>query len=100
MDTALSLVECNTTATPEIDADKEIKIFPNPANEFLYYQLTDENISLSLVFEIFDVTGRLIKTISEQEYSGQIDISELKRGSYILKIIQGSKIITRRFIKD
>mgnify|MGYP000140570220 FL=1 len=56
----------------------EISIYPNPSNS-LVNVISSQPI---LQIQIFDVRGKLVKTIEAP--SSQIDISELKGGLYIL----------------
>ena len=58
----------------------EVSIYPNPSNS-LVNVISSQPI---LQIQIFDVRGKLVKTIETP--SSQIDISELKGGLYILSI--------------
>lgn len=53
----------------------EIKFYPNPVNEFIFFTTTIESA------EIFSVNGSLIM---KKEQVSSFDVSELPRGSYIL----------------
>ena len=67
----------------------DIKIYPNPASEFIYFELTNNTTNSTV--EIFDVQGRMVLS---QEISGkqQISVSHLDRGLYIYKLLQKGKI--------
>ncbi|WP_298494789.1 T9SS type A sorting domain-containing protein [uncultured Algibacter sp.] len=79
----------NTKAFEQI---KGIKIFPNPASQFIHvFGLTKtEN------YRIYNVLGLELKsgTISNNE---QIDINNLTKGVYFLKLVNG---ITIKFLKQ
>lgn len=76
-------------------------IFPNPVQNYL--MLGPENIfaGQSGTMEISDMNGRLTRQLdfngSEKDLA--IDVSQLTRGMYVLKIISGQKIYTNTFIK-
>lgn len=72
-----------TVQTPvqitEVDAQKNIKIFPNPATDCF---IIDANQSIITV-SIYDITGKLVK---KSYQSTKIDVVDLQKGIYILDI--------------
>ena len=60
-----------------------IKIYPNPTNNIINFEGLTKNENNTI--QIFDVQGKLviIKTITEK---GTIDLSELNKGVYVIKI--------------
>lgn len=77
--------------------DYKINIWPNPTEDILKIE------SLNLVFnsiEIFDIAGRRVKTIDKKAISNsEINISDLNKGTYILKILGDKGFYTTKFIK-
>jgi hypothetical protein len=74
-------------ATSSIETDKlrkEIKIYPNPSESYLYLE-TDVKGLASV--EIYDVFGRLVVI---KEYTNPISIASLEAGGYILKLIDNT----------
>lgn len=69
-----------------------IKIYPNPAKDFI--TITSEKALKSI--EIYDALGRLIKTNS----SNKINVSQLSKGNYLLKIKTDSGEVIEKFIKE
>lgn len=69
-----------------------VKIYPNPANDFINIS-TDERITS---VEIYDFLGRLIKSDSKSK----LNISDLAKGNYLIKIKAGNKETVEQFIKD
>jgi hypothetical protein len=80
-------------------------IYPNPAEDFIYLQITGLPSNSSGTFEvgIYDLTGRIIRSheiwVYGAEYSGSIDLSELPQGFYILKVGNGVEQLSTRLIK-
>lgn len=70
------------------------KIFPNPTNNILNVS-TKENNNLS--YEIFNLTGQLILKGNTKE---QIQVGHLSKGTYIIKISDGKRLIVEKFIKN
>lgn len=76
----------------EFQIDK-LKIYPNPVKDILNVANTN-NFSN---YEIFNLLGS--KIISGTITNGQIMVSDLTNGIYIIKIKDGNKIVTNKFIK-
>ena len=68
-----------------IESNKEISIFPNPANNFIFINSTDKNID-DLNVQVYDMQGRLLLTKQITESNEQIDISIIPQGIYLTKI--------------
>ncbi|MDO6792089.1 T9SS type A sorting domain-containing protein [Tamlana sp. 1_MG-2023] len=74
------------------DSKNSFRIFPNPAQELLNFNMPMGNIS------IIDVTGKHIKSFSEQ--TENINISDLASGMYFLKGKNEAGVsIVKRFVK-
>ncbi len=70
----------------------QVKVFPNPAKDFI--SITTEKSIESI--DIYDMLGRLIKT----SHSAKINISELAKGTYLLKVKTKSGNLIEKFIKE
>jgi hypothetical protein len=73
-----------------------VKIYPNPANEVLFIQMKEEKVSV----KVLDINGRLINQKIEGCSLHTIDISNLKKGIYLVEITDGANSFTKRFIKE
>ena len=67
----------------------ELKTFPNPASEYITFNIEDASQPASV--ELFDMHGKKVVTQMLPE-SKQIEVSQLKSGMYFYKIRQGNKI--------
>ena len=87
-----------STGVPEVLANNEIKVFPNPARDNATVSLTLNETSKVSV-EILDMVGRVINTVNQElgEGNQKIDLSTagLPSGLYNLKITAGSSVITK-----
>ncbi|MCP4311938.1 MAG: T9SS type A sorting domain-containing protein [Bacteroidetes bacterium] len=80
----------------ESSLSSRIRIYPNPASEFL---IIDTNI-LQATLQLFDMQGRLMME-QELEYgSGRLDLSGYPEGAYLLKVLSDEGIAWFRFIKQ
>lgn len=68
-------------------ADTEISIYPNPANDFI---IINSQLKIDQ-FELLDLTGRTI--LSDKFGSGQnrIDVSQVNKGIYLLRVFSGDQ---------
>jgi hypothetical protein len=67
-----------------------IKIYPNPTNDFIYFEgLKEDNI-----VNIYDVQGKIVvtKLINEK---GSIDLSGLNKGVYVVKVANSVQRIVK-----
>lgn len=77
--------------------NSEIKIYPNPTNDFVTIQVP-KNFENNQV-EILDLSGKILfsKTLSE---SALLDLSHLYAGTYFIRIIQDQQVLgINRIIK-
>ena len=88
---------CVTTSIEtEQRKNVELKLFPNPANNFIsFFGFNDERI---LHYNITNVYGQIVTENETNNHS--IDISELASGAYILNIQSDEKQATKKFIKN
>ncbi len=73
---------------------KKVKIYPNPAT---HYQRMEGSLEISN-YSIYSILGKEI--LNGKASNNQIDVSQLKKGTYILKLISNKGYIkTLKFIK-
>lgn len=71
-----------------VNADNEVNIYPNPANDLLHIALSQEKEELLRV-ELSDVTGRHLFSTRLLSGTNDIDIAFLTSGVYIVTVYQG-----------
>jgi len=49
---------------------------------------------------ILDINGKIVKSVSNASINSTIDVSELVRGNYLLKIDTEKGAVIKKFIKD
>ena len=70
----------------------KVSIYPNPATDYLKVN-SDSKISS---IEIFDISGKKVKA---ELVDGAVDVQNLAKGSYVIKITDASGATTQKFIK-
>lgn len=88
----------STSVEKPTSAVNGITIYPNPAKDYVKIRIDVQNVSGKALFELYDITGR--KVISEQMVIEQsepvdLDLSELRSGIYLLKIVMEQEKFNR-----
>lgn len=73
---------------------KNLKLYPNPAKDFL----TIENIERNLKLKIFEISGKLVYETLSSDTSMRVDISHFQKGQYILIIENLKPFFYKRLI--
>lgn len=87
-------------STEKVTLDN-LKIYPNPTTNILNIEFSTTDIE-KVKFDIFDLNGRLIKTVSQEnsnQINQQINVESLQTGTYILVINTGKYTSTHKFVK-
>ncbi|MBK9742664.1 MAG: T9SS type A sorting domain-containing protein [Saprospiraceae bacterium] len=84
-----------TVALPSFTLDwvSDINVYPNPVSDILHLQ-TEETWMKA---EIFDVSGRIIRSASLSSQS--IDVSTLESGTYFVRLRNGDRVGRVKFVK-
>lgn len=85
----------NTLSASEINKENNtVSIYPNPVKDVLNIQSKNEMMKA----EIFDAAGRIL--ISTSVKGNSVNVSELAKGNYIIKLFTKDKTFTHKFIKN
>jgi hypothetical protein len=74
---------------------QDVRLYPNPASEIV-------NISSAETIDrvsVYDLTGRVIKQSNPNKSSFRLNISDLNKGVYLIKLNAGDKESTTKLIK-
>ncbi|QQV01562.1 MULTISPECIES: BspA family leucine-rich repeat surface protein [Chryseobacterium] len=77
----------------ELTKTQDLNIYPNPTSDFIYIK----NLKDAESYEILDISGRIIA--QEKLVDNKIDIKNLQKGNYILRIKSKESIKNLKFIK-
>lgn len=85
----------------ELFQDSKFEVYPNPASDMLTLKLPDSfDVTNDAKIELINTLGKRIYTHELKMQTTFIDIKNLEKGVYFIRIWQGSSIMNRRFIKD
>ncbi len=80
---------------------KGIKVFPNPVTGELFIVAEKESIeSVMLINAIGETIGKIQLTGKSGSQKGSYDMTDKSSGIYILKLVSGSNVYTKKIIKQ
>jgi hypothetical protein len=83
---------------PKEDQNDNLIIYPIPSTDYLFFNKKEQYNIISI--RIFTISGILVKKINDPDKQNGIQISELKKGFYILEAeYNNHSIIRKKFIK-
>lgn len=76
-------------------------VYPNPSTDRINIESLDANAEMKSL-EMYDITGKLIKSFSYEtiSQSQSIDIANLQSGVYVLNIQTDKNRVTKKFVKQ
>ena len=83
------------------ELSSKISIFPNPTEGDLNIYL-DADLSLEDTIEIYDVAGKLVKTISSSIFENnntKVNVESLQSGMYFLRMVAKEVTINKKFYR-
>lgn len=81
----------------------DLQIFPNPANDYIKILFPISEDHSKCIIEILSLDGRYVLTRSNfkiYDNPVSININDLRRGVYLIKLIYDDKIIIKKLIKN
>lgn len=87
-----------TLATQDFDFGTYFSVYPNPAKESLSLE-TKTTIEVKSI-SIYNLLGQMVIAIPNAESFTTIDVSDLKTGTYFIKVITDKGTANTKFIKE
>jgi hypothetical protein len=93
--TPLLITTCSL-GTDDFDKSKDLILYPNPASDRVNIRF--ETLQGESQVEIYDLTGRLISSFTNQENQGVIalDLAPMATGVYVVVLRQGGAVLMQR----
>lgn len=76
-------------------AEQYTQMMPNPANDRLTVISSFRMVSI----ELYDVSGRKVQSHRVEGLSGELDISSLQPGNYVVRIVTAGGIVHKKLVK-
>jgi hypothetical protein len=80
--------------------DQNISIYPNPAKKTITIQLQQISLTNNNVLTVYDNHGQLLLKQNLSQQKTEINISNLSKGLYLLKLENDGNIAVKKFIKE
>jgi hypothetical protein len=84
------------TINPKIKKDIDILIYPNPSTGIINISRID--VGNNTLVQVFDMSGRLLKTKILINSQTQLDLSNYPKGTYFIRIREENRVITKKII--
>lgn len=85
-----------TLSTTAFTKDDSVVVYPNPATDFIQVK-ADTNIKL---VELFDIQGRVLETLTQNDNAVKLDISNKTNGIYFLRITTEKGKSIQKIVKE
>ena len=95
VNSTLLITEGSFSTGAATNAKNEFTVFPNPAQDLLYVRAESDVANQPV--NIFDIAGQRVLTGTLR--NDQLDISSLKSGVYMLRILVGGRQVQQKFVK-
>jgi hypothetical protein len=92
-------IQSSPNGLSEIDLNKFVSIFPNPASSIINVKINTALIKNSML-ELYDITGKLIVSQKIVNEDNALNINALSNGIYTVRILSDNKQLVKRIIKN
>lgn len=86
-------------SSSQIKKQLNLNIFPNPVTDFITIDFQDFKIQQPVKIDIINVLGQIQKTVFITNNLSQINLSELPKGIYYLRVKIDTHILVREILK-
>ncbi|HMK06374.1 MAG TPA: T9SS type A sorting domain-containing protein, partial [Flavobacterium sp.] len=89
-------ISCAVLAVNDFGTANEMKVYPNPVKDMLNITFDKEITSVS----IYNILGQEVVSKPLHANEGKIDVSNLKSGTYLVKVYANDQVKTLKIIKE
>jgi hypothetical protein len=90
----------SATGVGENDLALSVEVYPNPAKDVVFVNLTGLQDLLGLKGILLSADGKQVKTFPITSPTTQLDVADLQPGIYLLKITSENQIVVKRLVKQ
>lgn len=91
------IIDTITTQIDDIGYNKQIQIYPNPATDRVFVNITQ---GLDLKMQIFNIIGECVFQSHLQGGMNDIPVSSLKSGVYVIRIYGTNEVFQQKLVKE
>ncbi len=91
------LIDLKLDAYVSVDEPQAIDmdIYPNPVADQINVSVEDYR---NTTLEVYNLLGKVVKTVELNSQNTQVDVSGLSNGTYIVRVMNGNKVSTKKVI--
>jgi len=79
-------------------ANSNIKIYPNPASDFIQLKLDDVQETQTFTFTLWSADGRLVLQKEAVQNNSQIDLKNASPGIYLVRLSSDQQVYTQQLV--
>jgi len=83
----------------ELEKDEAIRLYPVPVRDLLHVDIPSEMLTSGASISLYNLQGALVMKAEITSDHTVLDVSEISRGAYIIRLQAGSQKLNRSFIK-
>jgi hypothetical protein len=80
--------------------NKQIALYPNPATNYIHINLKQQTNLQNTTVSIYNIQGQQLLQQNIRQSQTEIDIQNLSKGIYIIKVINGNEVMQVKFAKE
>ena len=84
----------NPSSVDGVEADEYISYYPNPASDVVNVNFSAQK-DVNAIFMLYSMAGSLIKQQALVGNENQISISDLPKGMYLIKVVNGKDMFSQ-----
>jgi hypothetical protein len=92
----------STLSNSNIELKESFRMYPNPAKEIVNFEINESLLSTNFTMAIFDLSGRLIRNINQNELEKNKELSlhlkTFSSGEYLVRLKFNNQTITKKLI--
>lgn len=99
--TVVKAIKGNGVSSPDIQSEI-CTSYPNPCRELLHIELSNGDLADDVTVEFVNLLGTVVKAgnFTYQQLKCGINVSDLPKGIYVVRIQNSKNTVTRRIIKE
>ncbi len=98
----LELTEGDPVATKDLSEEVSLIVFPNPVSDVLNIEINSE-VTGTFEARIYNLFGQVVQIKQIDLITGEnkmnLNVSDLPKGNYLLQVVDGEKMMSRKFVK-
>jgi hypothetical protein len=78
-----------------IESNLNVSVFPNPTNDFVTFEISNQEFS---IVDVYNVAGVKVSSFAVENGVNEISLAEFGKGMYVLAFNGDSQVLTKRVI--